>query len=76
MPIDQANDFLDRFCHYKPSDELQTRATFANANTAYSQRKTESEYSLGIAAAGTGQFPYEMHERIVHEAKGVLAKAI
>ena len=78
VTIEQANDFLDRFAHHKPSDELlnelQAISAISNKSKDHSRQLTILEYCMDIAAACTTKYPYEMHERITQEEKELLQK--
>ncbi len=78
VSIEQANDFLDRFAHHKPSDELLKElrliSSLSNENKVQSRHQTVLDYCLDIAAACTNKYPYGMHERIVEEEKQILLK--
>ncbi len=75
---EQANDFLDRFAHQKPSDELlnELQAIYVMylETNAHPRQQTIMEYCLDIAAACASQYPYEMHERIMQDEKVLLLK--
>ena len=76
ITIKQANDFLDRFAHKKPSDELlselQKISAMSDGKKGVLRNQTIMEYCLDIAAACTQQYPYGMHERVVNEEKELL----
>lgn len=74
----QANDFLDRFAHQKPSDELLNELQALNLifleQKNHPRHHTILEYCLDIAAACATQYPYQMHERIIQDEKTLLLK--
>ena len=73
---EQANDFLDRFAHQQPDaqllNELEAFSTLHNKNQDPSRSASVLDYCLDIAAACTNKYPYDMHERIMHEEKVLL----
>ena len=78
ISVNDANDFLDRFAHRKPSGDLlsQLRALSAHASESLPDAKRASifEYCLDIAAACTTRYPYELRNRIIDEEKKLLQK--
>jgi len=78
ISVNDANDFLDRFAHRKPSDHLlsQLRAlsTHSSQSLPEARRSSIFEYCLDIAAACTTQYPYELRHRIIDEEKKLLQK--
>ena len=78
VTIEQANDFLDRFAHHKPSgellNELQAISAMSSKSKDQSRQLTILEYCMDIAAACTTKYPYDMHERVTQEEKVLLQK--
>lgn len=77
VSIDEANDFLDRFAHSKPSPHLlnELRQLVTGSETASDQRKLNIlEYCLDISAACVSTYPYKNRERIMTLEKQFLLK--
>lgn len=78
ISIDDANDFLDRFTHARPSRRLLAELSHIAAKSAHGGENPRSRtiltYCLDIAAACTTRYPYPMHERIMAEEKRLLEK--
>ena len=71
-----ANDFLDRFAHSRPSpqllNELQEITSLTDTSQDIPRQKTILEYCLDIAAACTTGYPYKPQDRIMLEEKKLL----
>ncbi|MGR9051918.1 MAG: hypothetical protein ACU84J_04655 [Gammaproteobacteria bacterium] len=76
--IDDANDFLDRFAHRKPSphllEKLRELVVPPEDAPGNHRHKTILDYCLDIAAACTTQYPFGMQERIMAGEKELLVK--
>lgn len=70
VSIEDANAFLNRFAHNRPSARLlaELRSTVSRALPAQ-RHSTIFEYCLDIAAACTTQYPYGLRHRIIDEEK-------
>lgn len=75
ISIEDANAFLDRFAHNRPSPRLLTelRSIVAKAVPAH-RHSTIFEHCLDIAAACTTQYPYGLRDRIIDQEKKLLTK--
>lgn len=78
ISVDDANDFLNRFAHSKPSGNLLNQLHSLSNHSCQSLPETKRasifEYCLDIAAACTTRYPYELRHRIVDEEKKLLQK--
>jgi len=76
--IEEANDFLDRFAHRKPSAQLleKLRELVVQPVTSgdSSRHQTIMDYCLDIAAACTTQYPFGVQQRIMESEKELLNK--
>lgn len=74
--VDEANDFLDRFAHQRPSplllEKLRELALQPATSTDVSRRRNILEYCMDIAAACTTRYPFGFRERIMESEKELL----
>lgn len=73
--IEDANAFLDRFAHNRPSARLlkELRAVVSDSLSGQ-RRSTVFEYCLDIAAACTTRYPYGLRDRMIDEEKELLKR--
>jgi hypothetical protein len=72
---EDADAFLDRFAHNRPSSRLLTELRSIVSKAVPTHRHpTIFEYCLDIAAACTTQYPYGLRDRIIDEEKKLLTK--
>lgn len=78
VSTDDANDFLDRFAHQRPSPQLLEKLRELVVHSAMSnsscRHQSILEYCLDIAAACATQYPFGIQERIVESEKQLLNK--
>ncbi len=77
LTVEDANDFLDRFAHQRPAQELLTELHNIVAREAgiAEQRKMDVlEYCLDISAACVIHYPYGIRERVRCDEKAFLLK--
>lgn len=76
--VEDANDFLDRFAHQKPPEQLLEKlhnlAVHKVSNNPPENRQTVMGYCMDIAAACTVQYPFGLQERIIESEKDLLNK--
>lgn len=77
LTVEDANDFLDRFAHHQPPQQLLTELhnIIAKETGIIEHRKKNIlEYCLDISAACVVHYPYGIRERIRHDEKEFLLK--
>lgn len=78
VTVDDANDFLERFAHQRPSQRLLdalSELVVTSASSANSERSQSIlKYCMDIAAACTTQYPYALRGRIIDSEKALLYK--
>ncbi len=68
VTVREANDFLDRFAHSKPSSKLLKelrKLAISSANHSDRRKMTILEYCLDIAAACVTCYPYKLRDRFM-----------
>ncbi|MCK5355622.1 MAG: hypothetical protein KAJ63_10925 [Methyloprofundus sp.] len=79
LSVEDANDFLDRFAHQKPSQKLLTELhnIVTQEEGVIAHRKMDIlEYCLDISAACVIQYPYGIRDRVQKNEKEFLIKLI
>ena len=74
LTVKDANDFLGRFAHRRPSQKLLTELHNIVANEAgvTECRKMDIlEYCLDVSAACVVHYPYGIRERVRHDEKNI-----
>ncbi len=77
LTVEDANDFLDRFAHHKPSQKLlsELHNIITKETSIIEHRKMDIlEYCLDISAACVVHYPYGNRERIRQDEKEFLLK--
>jgi len=78
VTIEDANDFLDRFAHQRPSEDLLNQlhdiVLQLNHNSFIKQKQTILDYCMDIASACTNSYPYPLRGRVIEEEKELLQK--
>lgn len=76
ISVDEANDFLDRFAHQKPSSTLLARlqdlTLIALAKQPSIKKQSIMHYCMDIAAACAIQYPFGLQERVCSSEKTLL----
>lgn len=76
VTIEDANDFLDRFAHQRPSERLLKRLhdiiLQLNHHSFTEQKHTILDYCMDIASACTNTYPYPLRGRVAEEEKKLL----
>ena len=76
--VEEANDFLDRFAHQRPSaqllEKLRELAVHPATSSDPDRHQTIMDYCLDIAAACTTRYPFGLQQRIIESEKELLNK--
>lgn len=79
VTVEDANDFLNRFAHNKPSPRLlKELSKLAVSAVSRSDRRkiTLLEYCLDTAAACVTRYPYQFRDRVMQSEKRFLMQLL